>query len=407
MVTHHDFTIPPPHALGPHPRILVVKLATLGDVTLMTPMLRALRQRYPAAQLDLLTTAAGSHLLAHSPLIDQRYALDTAPFDSPATMLQRPTQTLRLGAHTLATLFQLRRNHYDALLLAHHLTLPLGRLKHRLLTLLIAAHLTVGLENGHGSFLDIHVPDEGFGAHHEAQYGLALARALDAAAPKGQRGLQLADMGWGNLTCRATTSSTAAPLIALHPGSGAYSPARRWPLERYIELAQALHDQSAARIVLIAGPEERELAAQFTAQLAHPDWLIAPSALGADGSPRGLAQLLSQCALFIGNDSFPMHLATLVGAPVVAIFGPTNVAAWRPYTTDSLTRATVVRRSGTDLACMPCIYRGHALGTPQGCPPRPCLTTLPMMPVLRAALRLLDQRIAQHPSLAAGGVPDG
>ena len=61
--------------------------------------------------------------------------------------------------------------------------------------------------------------------------------------------------------------------------------------------------------------------------------------------------------------------------------------------------AIVVRRD--DLPCSPCIYRGHALGTPQGCPPRPCLTELRIDPVLLAARRLLRRPTALRPASPA------
>jgi heptosyltransferase-2 len=170
------------------------------------------------------------------------------------------------------------------------------------------------------------------------------------------------------------------PLIALHPGGGSYSLARRWPIARYAELGRRLHHDYKAKLLLIGGPEERPLAQNMLDLLDHPDW--AEDATGAH-TPHQLATLLSTCALFVGNDSFPMHLAAAVGIPTVAIFGPSNAEAWGPYTPDTPERARIVRR--TDLACMPCIYRGHTLGTPQGCPPRPCLTELSVASVLRAA----------------------
>lgn len=364
-------------ALGPGPRILVIKLATLGDLLLATPTLRALRLRYPAARIDLLTTPAAAPLLAASPLLDHLYTLDKYAFDTPRALLRQPWRLLP----TLLRLAELRRTTYDAVLLPHHLTLRFGRLKYRLLLKALAPRLTAGLDNGWGGFLDLRVPDNGFGARHEAEYCQEVAQAIDASLPPGERGIRLADLGWSDVCALpASHPHEATPLIALHAGSGGYSLARRWPLDRYAALGRRLHDMYGARLLLVGGPEERPLVQSLLDLLGRPHWAVAAT---DTHTPHQLALRLSQCALFVGNDSFPTHLAAAVGIPTVAIFGPSNADAWGPYTPDAPEQTRIVRRS--DLACMPCIYRGHALGTPQGCPPRPCLTELSVASVLRAA----------------------
>ncbi|MGH2486597.1 MAG: glycosyltransferase family 9 protein, partial [Ktedonobacterales bacterium] len=194
-------------------------------------------------------------------------------------------------------------------------------------------------------------------------------------------------LGWNEL---APEHGTAArpPRIALHPGSGLYSVARRWPIERFAELASLLHERMGAEVVGVGGPDEQELAGRLLDLLERPVWASAQT--GA-ATPRELAELLATCDLLVGNDSFPMHLAVALTVPVVGVFGPTNARAWGPYATQP-GHAAYIRR--TDLACSPCVYRGHALGTPAGCPERPCLTGLPASAVLRAALRLLGERQA-------------
>ena len=91
----------------------------------------------------------------------------------------------------------------------------------------------------------------------------------------------------------------------------------------------------------------------------------------------------------MGNDAGLMHLAVAVGTPTVAIFGLSNFKAWGPYTGDVPgKRATVVH---LDLPCMPCFYRGHLLGTPEGCATRDCLAQLGVDPVAVAARRMLRE----------------
>src|SRR5579875_712271 len=100
-------------------RILVVKMAGIGDLLLATPALRALRETYPQARIDLLVTPASADLLAGWEIIDEIIVLDKYLFDSPKQILTNPLQ-LR---HLYPLWRRLRSAHYDAVLLLHHLTL--------------------------------------------------------------------------------------------------------------------------------------------------------------------------------------------------------------------------------------------------------------------------------------------
>lgn len=377
----------PPTAiqLGADARILVVKLAATGDLLLATPALRLLRSRYPRARIDLLTTSEAAALLSRSRLVDRVLTLDKYAFDYPSQIARRPWRLLSLAPLLRA----LRRTRYDAVLLLHHLTLPFGRLKYRSLLALTGARHRIGYDNGTGGFLTVRIPDEGFGARHEAQYNLDAVAAIGAVDVADPHDVRLSDLSW-DVTPAPRDRDT--PVIAIHPGGGTYSLARRWPLERFAELASALHAEAGAAIILTGGRDEAELRAHIAERAGHPAWLTCAE----ETNLQELATLLASVDLFIGNDSLPMHLAAAAGTPVVAIFGPSNADAWRPWVPAAWSRAVVVRRD--DLACSPCFYRGHSLGTPQGCPPRPCLTELPVRRVLAESLRLLAAERAARPA---------
>ena len=95
--------------------------------------------------------------------------------------------------------------------------------------------------------------------------------------------------------------------------------------------------------------------------------------------------MIRRCRLVVANDGGSVHVATAVGTPVVAVYGPSNADAWGPYPRHD-PRHQVVREA---LACSPCIHRGHSFGTPQGCPARTCLAILEVPSVLAAAERAL------------------
>jgi len=183
------------------------------------------------------------------------------------------------------------------------------------------------------------------------------------------------------------SAESTRPIIAMHPGSGGYSTARRWAPERFAQLASTLFHDVGGQLILLGGPEEAGLHRHILGMMHAGRSPMPARSFAGKASIKVTAAVLEEADLFVGNDSALVHIAVAVGAPTVAIFGLTNHKAWGPYTGGALERhATVVR---LDLPCMPCFYRGHDLGTPQGCATRDCLAWLGVDPVAVAARRML------------------
>ncbi|MFZ5516635.1 MAG: glycosyltransferase family 9 protein [Candidatus Zhuqueibacterota bacterium] len=136
------------------------------------------------------------------------------------------------------------------------------------------------------------------------------------------------------------------PIIGMHIGSLSQVPEKRWPLERFAELAMRLFNDYNASIIVDGGSGEIELASQFQ------------KLIGANGvclnivnlySLKQSAAIIQRCSLFISNDSGPMHMAAAVGTPTIGIFGPTNPAKNRPWGDPA--KMKVVR---VELPCSPC-----------------------------------------------------
>lgn len=347
-------------------RILVVRLADIGDVLTATPALRALRARYPAAALHLLTTPAAAKAV-RADLVDRIVI-------APRNLAHRPAE---LPA-TLALLRDLRAQRYDAVLFLHHLSSTAGVLKYRLLAAATGAAVLAGLDNGHGGWLNRRVPDAGFGAQHEVSYALAVAALLDARLPVTDPAALIAPDAPAD-AARASALLAALgprPWVALHPGSGGYALARRWDTDKWAALADALVQQYGAAVVLLGSPADGADAVQ--AAMTQPALNLA----GRTSLPV-LAALLAQCDLFLGADSGVMHLAAASGTPLVALFGPSNPAAWGPWT--PLSPSAVVRLG---LRCSPCSYVGQGVGLRTGCWHRSCLADLTPAQVLAALAEL-------------------
>jgi len=375
-----------PVTLPENAQILIIKMAGIGDLLLATPALRALRETYPHAHIDLLVTPDSAGILNGWQVIDRIIVLDKYLFDYPQQFLTRPHNLLRLKPLWR----DLRDGHYDAVLLLHHLTLPFGRLKHQLLLRATGAQWRVGLDNGHGWFLNVRVKDNGFGAMHEAEYYLAVAGAVGAKTKDKRLVVPLSEadhrQAWQLLYEHETPQNIRHPIIAMHPGSGGYSTARRWAPERFAQLADTLYSGVGGQLLLLGGPEEAELH-QHIIDMMHSEMPV--RSMAGRGSIKVTAALLEQVDLFIGNDSALVHLAVAAGTPTVAIFGLTNAQAWGPFADEKAGQQALIVR--LNLPCMPCFYRGHNLGTPEGCATRDCLALLGVDPVATAARRLLTK----------------
>lgn len=364
-------------------RILVVKLASLGDLLTATPALRALRTTFPEAHIGVLTTPASAPALRGLDSFDQVVTFDKFAFD-------RPSDAARGLPGALALARDLRAGQWDTLVLLHHLTTPFGLAKYAALSLGSGAAQRIGLDNGRGRwFLTDSAVDRGFGWRHEVDYGLDVVGVLGARHPSEPR-LELCiapdDDGWASARWTELQLDKAVLVV---PGSGAFSRARRWSPERFAQVGAALLDRYGLAPLVLSGvdPDEQALARVVAAQIG-PIARIAPPA----PSPQALGALVRRCRLVVANDGGVVHVATAVATPVVAIFGPSNDRAWGPYPPDTPDHQ-VVRET---LACAPCIHRGHSFGTPQGCPARTCLAILEVPDVLAAAERALavDAQVA-------------
>ena len=361
-------------------RILLAQLADIGDLTLATPALAALRAAKPKAAIDLL---APDHAIPALPagLIDQVFPFQKGEHSGSRALL-KPAN--------LRMLLRLRRERYDAVVFFHHFTLKAGVFKFRLIARAAGARRVIGLKNQHAAFLTEHIPDLGFGVKHEAQYWLDLVALLGASnLPRPA----LARMEACDLLPGGAASQ---PRIVIHAGSGGYSRARRWLPARFAQVARQLHDRFDARIILVG------TAADDSAELARLLDVPALDLTGQTSLPQ-LAHVISRSDLFIGADSGVMHIAAASGTPVLSIFGPSNLHAWHPWAPGG---RAIALTSGVE--CSPCSYVGHGIGARDGCPARTCMKLISARQVVDAASQLLeegDDSTASMPPPGKGATP--
>lgn len=342
---------------------------------LSTPALAALREAHPALHIALLTTPGAVPVVRGGSLVDEVLTSSRHIFNP-----RHPSLSEARAGAMLAR--RLRAGAYDTILFLHHLTTQAGALKLAALAAAAGSSRRAGLENGRGFFLTDRLTDDGFGARHQAQYWLDLA-ALLGADPR-PRPAQVAitsdDRAWAaeQLSPPIPAAVRRDDFVVIHAGSGGYSRARRWDPAKFAQVADRLVSERQLRIVLVGGPDDDSKALKQALRSPALD-------LSGQTSIGQLAAVLERASVFVGADSGVMHVAAAAGAPVAAIFGPSNHEAWGPWTPDG--RSLIVR-SGPE--CSPCSYVGHSVGLREGCAARTCMKLIASDQVIEAALKLLD-----------------
>jgi len=143
---------------------------------------------------------------------------------------------------------------------------------------------------------------------------------------------------------RESGACPGGPRIAIGAGAS-YGSAKCWPPSRFAEAANRLQTEMAADVVLFGTAAEATVSAAISAELRQ-----LPINLTGKTAIADLPALLSQCHIFIGNDSGAMHVAAAVGLPVVAVFGPTDPLGTAPVTP----RCSIVQQKPY---CSPCFLR--------------------------------------------------
>jgi ADP-heptose:LPS heptosyltransferase len=155
--------------------------------------------------------------------------------------------------------------------------------------------------------------------------------------------------------------------VAMHIGSG--SRKKVWPPDRFARLAEILVTRRGARLVVLTGPADAEVARDYRAHLPSDQAIM----LTCRPLPE-LAALLKRCSVFVGNDSGITHLAAASGVPVVALFGPADPQVWGPRG-----KQVLLLRGGAE--CAPCSRE-----TMQSCSYQKCLEHIAVEEVFEAVV---------------------
>jgi heptosyltransferase-2 len=341
-------------------RLLIIDLDNVGDLLLATPAIRALRRRFPDATIDALVSGHAAPALQGNPHVDELLTCDRGIATGPLWKRARLAWQIRQRCYDLGVVLEAHwgfAGFAEILLALARVPQRIGRNLGKYCGLLTQS-VPVRQQHWIDSYLDV--------------VGLA------GAAPDGHRleyhvspADEVAVRDW------IETHGTGHPSpIVLFPGGNQHLISRRWGARGFAAVGETLGRSLGAPLIVAGGAEDRALAIEI---LRHVT-VRAASAAGAL-TWGGTAALLRRCRLFITNDSGPLHLAAAVGAPTVAILGPTDPTVFGPRGIPN----EIVRAA---LPCSPCIRVGDFPDCPTS-PRESCLLSVTPAMVLEAARRLL------------------
>lgn len=354
-------------------RILCVRLDRLGDILMTTPAIHALRAAMPGRHITLLTSSVGAQAAPFLSDVDDVIAYD-APWHG-------PTGTSRQAEFAMQR--RLEAGHFDAA--AIFTVYSQSALPAAMLCYLagIGRRLAHCRENPYGLLTDwVCETEPHAGVRHEVERQLALAASVGATCADTRMRFHVGNPAREALSTRLAARGIApyGPWFVLHPGASA--PSRRYPPERFGEVAGRLARSSPWPILLTGSADEAPLIGAAIAA-AGPAVRARLHDLSGLLNIAELAALIERAAVLVSNNSGPVHLASALATPVVDLYALTN-----PQHTPWQTEQRVLFR---DVDCRWC-YRGVC---PQG--HHRCLLGVPASEVADAALELAAERRSKPP----------
>jgi heptosyltransferase-2 len=314
-------------------KLLIRATNWVGDAIMALPALRTVRSRFPEAKIAILARPYVADIYRDQDVCDQLIQYDSQERHAGILGRERLAIELRVLQFDVALLLQ---NAFDAAWLAWRAGIP----------------ERIGYSRDGRSFLltkAVQVPKPGVIPPHEKFYYLELLRRagwIDSLPEERFISLNVSEQSRNRAADFLVQSGARPDSLRIAIGAGAsYGSAKCWSPSRFAEVVNRLQAQTNADIILFGTVAEAPVTRAISSEMCRPPIDLTEKTAIAD-----LPALLSQCHLFIGNDSGAMHVAAAVGLPVVAVFGPTD-----PYGTSPVTpRCTIVQQKPY---CSPCFLR--------------------------------------------------
>lgn len=287
-------------------RILVVELWNIGDVVLAMPFLAQLRALFPAASITLLARPYAKTILAGTGLVDEFIETELGWTES-------ATRFNPLGYNWKALLQvrrELRGRQFDIAFKSRM------HIREHVVLAMSGATRRVAFAFGHGDRVLTDAIPVGDANRHKAADWLELLKPFGGRVQAAPARLKVdeAEGRWAASFLAKHRISANDRVVGIHPGASVL--AKRWPLDRFAQVAAAIAQRSGVKVLAFVEPEG------YGDAVARVGGVIS-----AKVNLRELIALIQRCEVLVCNDSGPMHIAGALGVPTVAVFA-SGIQQW-------------------------------------------------------------------------------
>jgi len=291
-------------------KILITRLRFIGDVVLTLPVIEALKNQYPDAELYYLAEKSVGEILVGHPDLEEVILLDRAAIEN-IPWYKKSLEHLRF-------INRLRNYRFDMVI--DLFCNP----RSALLTMATGAMIRVGFD----------VRLRGIAYNYKIRRGASIRvvdayldslRTLGITIDKEVPRLPLLkdERRWAAEWVRENALSQNAPLIGFNPGAS--WPAKMWQPDQFAGLADNVIEMLNGQVLLTQGPGQGDLVRRISGLMKHRPVIASLLPI------RRLSALIEQCDAYVSNDSGPMHIAAAVGTRTIGVFGPSDPSIWFPY----------------------------------------------------------------------------
>jgi lipopolysaccharide heptosyltransferase I len=315
-----------------------LRLSAVGDVIRTLPAVQALKEQAPSSSITWIVEEPSQAFLESQPEVDSVILF-------PRKKWTRGIKSLRTVWKTLGEMRRfivgLRKPKFDVVLDFH------GILKSGLLSFLSGSPKRIGYDRrstkeGNSLFSNVKVKlSKEKISRFERNFALLRGMGLEVMDFKYRLHIPSGDREYVASFLKSFATPLRRPLIAIHPGTSLKAVFKRWPPDQYARLADRLVRELGATVIFTWGDGELEWVEGIRREMKEPS-LLCPKT----DSLTQLGEVYRQCDLYIGGDTGPMHIASLMGIPVVVIYGPTD-----PIENEPLGNHIKIRKA---VGCNPC-----------------------------------------------------
>lgn len=296
-------------------KILMIKFSGFGNIVLALPTIRAIRKKYPEAEIIFLTHSINKSIIENEPSIDKIITFDIN--SSKKTFIDIFKLIKQLSTENIELIIDFEQfSRFSSII-----------------SFLSRAPIRIGFNTqmqSRGHLYNIKVPYEN--KHTSklfADLGLALKTKIDF--NNTEIFISQQDKEKVDNFINENHLSQKNPLVGIHPGCGTNNPKRKWPKENFAKLADYLAEKHKSKVFFTGNDKEKTLINEIQS-------LMSDSSIDTSGlfNLRELAYLISKCKIFFSNDTGPLHLASAMKVPVGAFFGPNTPLLYGPLGKNNL-----------------------------------------------------------------------